>query len=29
MPITEAAYNIVYRKISPRVELRLLSDKLD
>ncbi|MGB0884412.1 MAG: NAD(P)H-dependent glycerol-3-phosphate dehydrogenase [Flavobacteriales bacterium] len=29
MPITETAYNIIYRKISPKVELRLLSDLLD
>jgi glycerol-3-phosphate dehydrogenase (NAD(P)+) len=28
MPITETAYNIVYRRISPRLELKLLSEKL-
>jgi len=29
MPITDAVYNVVYRKISPRVEMRLLTDELD
>ena len=29
MPITEAVYNVVYRKISPRVEMRLLTHELD
>ncbi|MBN4081871.1 glycerol-3-phosphate dehydrogenase, partial [bacterium AH-315-C07] len=29
MPICEAVYNILYEKIAPRVELRLLADKLN
>jgi glycerol-3-phosphate dehydrogenase (NAD(P)+) len=28
MPITDAMYNILYEKISPAVEMRILSDKL-
>ncbi len=28
MPITEAVYNIVYEKISPAIEMKLLTDKL-
>ncbi|MDQ3190337.1 MAG: NAD(P)H-dependent glycerol-3-phosphate dehydrogenase [Bacteroidota bacterium] len=28
MPITEAVYNMLYEKISPMVEMRILSDKL-
>ncbi|MBI3500360.1 MAG: NAD(P)H-dependent glycerol-3-phosphate dehydrogenase [Bacteroidetes bacterium] len=28
MPITDAAYHILYEKISPMVEMRILSDKL-
>jgi glycerol-3-phosphate dehydrogenase (NAD(P)+) len=28
MPIIEAVYNIVYEKISPTIEMRILSDKL-
>jgi glycerol-3-phosphate dehydrogenase (NAD(P)+) len=28
MPIVEAVYNIIYQKISPVIEMRILSDKL-
>ena len=28
MPITEAAYHILYEKISPMIEMRILADKL-
>jgi len=28
MPITEAAYNILYERISPAVEMELLKEKL-
>ena len=28
MPIVEAVYNIVYEKISPVIEMRILTDKL-
>jgi glycerol-3-phosphate dehydrogenase (NAD(P)+) len=28
MPIVEAVYNILYEKISPLIEMRILSDKL-
>jgi len=29
MPIVEAVYNVVYEKISPIIEMRILADKLD
>jgi len=29
MPICDAVYNVLYEKISPRVEMRLLADKLN
>jgi glycerol-3-phosphate dehydrogenase (NAD(P)+) len=28
MPIIDAVYNIVYEKISPTIEMRILADKL-
>lgn len=28
MPIVEAVYNILYEKISPVIEMRILTDKL-
>jgi glycerol-3-phosphate dehydrogenase (NAD(P)+) len=28
MPITEAVYNIIYEKIAPRIEMRLLAEQL-
>ena len=28
MPITEAVYNVVYEKISPAIEIKLLCEKL-
>ena len=28
MPIVDAVYNIVYEKIAPAIEIRLLTDKL-
>ena len=29
MPITDAVYNIIYEKIAPKLEIRLLTDKLN
>jgi glycerol-3-phosphate dehydrogenase len=28
MPIADAVYNIIYQKISPVVEIRILADRL-
>jgi glycerol-3-phosphate dehydrogenase (NAD(P)+) len=28
MPIVDAVYNILYEKISPAIEMRILTDKL-
>jgi len=28
MPIVEAVYNIIYEKISPVIEMRILADRL-
>jgi len=28
MPILEAVYNIIYERISPVIEMRILADKL-
>jgi glycerol-3-phosphate dehydrogenase (NAD(P)+) len=28
MPITNAVYNIIYEKISPAIEMKILTDKL-
>jgi glycerol-3-phosphate dehydrogenase (NAD(P)+) len=28
MPITDAVYNIIYEKISPRIEMKILADQL-
>jgi glycerol-3-phosphate dehydrogenase (NAD(P)+) len=28
MPITDAVYHVLYEKISPMVEMRILSDKM-
>ena len=29
MPITDAVYNILYQRISPVMEMRILADKLN
>jgi glycerol-3-phosphate dehydrogenase (NAD(P)+) len=29
MPIVEAVYNILYEKISPAIEMRILTDRLN